>query len=408
MPVNDAPTADVISAHEPASQPLSAGLIVVFAVACGLAVASLYYAQPLLETIGADFHVDESIAGLIVTITQLGYAAGLLLVAPLGDLLENRRLIAIVMGAAVLALVAAAFAGSFGAFIAASLAIGVTSVVAQILVPLAAHLAPPETRGRVVGQVMSGLLAGILLARAASGVLSGALGWRAVYGIAALLSVATVGVLWRVLPDRRPSFALGYRALLGSLAGIYRGEPILRRRAAYQSAMFGTFSLFWTGSTFLLSNAPFHYSQTAIGIFALAGAMGAFFAPIAGRLGDSGHDRMATGAAFLVAAAGFGLTFLHTQIVALVAGAICLDCAVQATLVLGQRAVYALNPAERSRINTLYIATFFVGGAAGSALAGLLYGRAGWAGIAALGVALPLAAFVYWLTEPASARAIER
>ncbi len=364
-----------------------------------MAVGNLYYAQPLLETLGQTFGVGEAPAGLIVTVTQLGYAAGLLLIAPLGDLVENRRLIVVVLGGTVGSAAAAALAGSFAAFLAASLALGVTSVAAQILVPFAAHLAPPERRGRVVGQVMSGLLVGILLARAVAGVVSGAVGWRAVYVLSATLMAAIIVVLMRALPERRPTVTLGYVALLTSLARIFRREPALRRRAAYQAAMFGSFSAFWTAVTFLLAAPHLHLSQTAIGVFALAGAGGALIAPVAGRLGDGGHQHTFTGAAFMLAAAAFGLTLLQTQLWALVVGAVCLDVAVQTTLVLGQRVIYALDPAARSRINTLYVATLFCGGAIGSAGAGVAYARAGWLGVVVLGAALPLAALLYWLSD---------
>jgi predicted MFS family arabinose efflux permease len=387
---------------------MSAGTIAVFAVACGLAVGNLYYSQPLLEQLGRAFHVDAAAASLIVTITQVGYAAGLLFIAPLGDLLENRRLIATVMSGTVVALVAAGCATSFAAFLAASLAIGVTSVAAQILVPFAAHLAPPERAGRVVGQIMSGLLTGLLLARAAAGAISGAIGWRGVYFISAVLSTLIIGVLLRTLPRRQPSFALGYRALLGSMRRIFASEPILRRRAAYQSAMFAAFSAFWTSITFLLAGPLYHLSVTAIGEFALAGAAGALIAPIAGRIGDGGNQRVFTGGAFLLAAAAFALTLLETRMWALVCGAIFLDMAVQTTLVLGQRAIYALDPAARSRLNTLYIATFFCGGAVGSAVSGIVYARAGWIGVAIFGAALPLGAFVFWLSEPRPAPTMVR
>lgn len=377
----------------------SGALIALFAAACGLVVASLYYSQPLLDTIGHSFGVGEATSGLIVTVTQLGYALGLVFLAPLGDLFENRRLIATLLAATVVALVAGAFAPTLSAFIAASLAIGTTSSVAQILVPFAAHLAPARTRGRVVGQVMSGLLTGILLARAAAGIISGAIGWRGVYGIAAALLTVLLVILLRELPARRPSFAQGYGALLASLGRIYRTEPVLRRRAAYQSAMFGTFSAFWTSVTFLLAGPNFHLSETWIGVFALAGAGSAVFAPIAGRLGDSGYERTASGCALVLGAAGFALTLLQTRMWALVVGAILIDVAVQTSLVLGQRAIYGLNPAERSRLNTLYMATFFTGGAIASAVSSALYDRAGWGGVVAFGIALPAAAFGLWLTE---------
>jgi predicted MFS family arabinose efflux permease len=246
---------------------------------------------------------------------------------------------------------------------------------------------------------MSGLLLGILLARAFAGVISGALGWRAVFVISALLLTSTIVVLVRVLPRRQPALAMSYRTLLASLARIYRTQPVLRRRAAYQSAMFGSFSVFWTSITFLLAGPPFHLSQTAIGVFALAGAVGALFAPIAGRLGDGGYEHLASGAAFLIAAAGFMLTLFDHALWALVVGAVLIDLAVQTTLVLGQRAIYALDPAARSRLNTLYIATFFCGGALGSALAGMIFARAGWPGVVAFGAGLPLVAFAWWLTD---------
>jgi predicted MFS family arabinose efflux permease len=253
---------------------------------------------------------------------------------------------------------------------------------------------------------VSGLLLGILLARAAAGIISGAIGWRAVYLISAALLTFTIIVLLRVLPRRQPTFALGYGALVGSLWRLFATEPILRRRAAYQSAMFACFSAFWTCITFLLAGPYYHLSQTGIGVFALAGAVGALFAPIAGRLGDSGHDRAVTGGAFVVASAAFALTLLQTRMWALVGGAIFLDLAVQTTLVLGQRAIYALDPAARSRLNTIYIATFFCGGAAGSAVAGIAYARAGWPGVATLGTVLPVCAFAFWLSErrPSPAR----
>jgi predicted MFS family arabinose efflux permease len=302
-----------------------------------------------------------------------------------------------------LALVAAVFSPTIGIFLAASFAIGVTSVVAQILVPLASHFAPEGKRGEVVGQVMSGLLIGILLARAVAGIISSFVGWRGVYVVSAILLAGMIAVLARTIPYRAPDSNASYGALLASLARIYRSEPVLRRRAIYQFTMFGSFSVFWTAITFLLSSAPFHFSTAWIGAVALAGAAGAFIAPVAGRLGDAGYGRIATGCALLLASAAFALTLFQTSIVAIVAGAILLDLAVQTTLILGQHAIYALNPAERSRLNTLYISTFFLGGALGSALAAVLYAHGGWPAVVALGAGMPLVAFLIWLTEPRAA-----
>ncbi|MQY31342.1 MFS transporter [Nocardia aurantia] len=399
-PVTEGPAAPAgESAPAGPAHTLSSALVVVFAVACGLAAANLYYAQPLIITIASAFHVSQSAAGMVVTVTQLGYAAGLLLVAPLGDLFENRRLITVVMSVAVLALLAASATTTLPGFLAAALAIGLTSVVAQVLVPFAAHLAPPHARGRVVGQVMSGLLTGIVLARSVSGIIAGIAGWRAVYIFSAALLAVMVILLRRILPLRTPEFGTGYGRLLASLGRIYLREPVLRRRAFYQAAMFGSFSVFWTAITLLLARPPFHFSQISIGLFAIAGVLGVFMAPLAGRLGDQGHERWVTGVAFLLAAGSFAVTLWQDRLWALIFGAVFLDLAVQTTLVLGQRAIYALNPAERSRLNTLYIATFFVGGALGSAGAGIAFARYGWAGVVVLGTAFPLAAFVFWLTE---------
>jgi predicted MFS family arabinose efflux permease len=378
---------------------LPRSLVTTFAIACGLTVGNIYYAQPLLATLADAFGTSEASAALIVTITQVGYAVGLLILVPLGDLVENRRLVVTISAGTVLALLVASAAPSLAVFFVASLGIGVTSVVAQVLVPFAAHLAPPETRGRVIGQVMSGLLLGILLARAMAGILAGVLGWRAVYLISAILLAAMILVLRRMLPIHKPTFAEGYGVLVASLAKIYRKEPLLRRRAAYQAIMFGSFSAFWTSVTFLLSGPQFHLSQAGIGVFSLAGAIGALFAPVAGHLGDAGFERPATGMAFLISAGGFALTLVPTKLWALVVGAILIDLGTQATLVLGQQVIYGLNPAERSRLNTLYIATFFVGGAIGSGVAGIAYAYAGWPAVVAFGAALPIAGFVFWLSD---------
>jgi len=373
-------------------------LTITFAVACGLTAGNLYYAQPLLGVLGKAFGVGPDRTGLLVTLTQLGYALGLLLLVPLGDLFENRRLIGRVLWLTSLALLAASFAPNFVSFAMASLTIGFTSVVAQVLVPFAAHLAPPAERGRVVGQVMSGLLIGVLLARAVSGLVSEAWGWPAVFQLSAGLLVLLNLWLAMILPRRQPNNQLTYWQLLGSLRRIFLEYEPLRRRALYQVTMFGSFSAFWTGLTFWLSAPPWNYGQGAIGRFALIGAIGALSAPWFGRQGDAGRGRPLTGLCLLGTAAGFALT-LHGSLWALILGTLVLDACVQATLVLGQQVIYQLEPDQRSRINTLYIASFFLGGAIASALSGWAFARWGWPGVVALGCGLPLSGFVYWLSE---------
>ena len=258
-------------------------LTVVLAAACGLTVANIYYAQPLLDLIAGDFRVSQGSAALIVMVTQLGYALGLLLLAPLGDLLENRAMSSRTLLATAAALFLAAVAPSFGVLLAASVLIGITSVVVQILVPLAAHLAPAEQRGRLVGRVMSGLLLGILLARTVASLVAAHGGWRSIYLISGALMLALSLTLLRVLPHRRPAQRTSYVRLMASIVSLVRTEPVLRRRAISQALMFGAFSGFWTSIAYQLVDTH-HLSQTGVGVFALVGAGGAAAAPIAGWL----------------------------------------------------------------------------------------------------------------------------
>ncbi len=382
---------------------ISGARVLTFAAACGMTVANLYYIQPLTKVIGHEFGIGEAGSGLAVTVTQTGYIAGLLFLVPLSDFIENRRLITTVFLIAAAALLAISWAPSFPVFLAISAMIGISSVAAQLLVPLAAHLATPESRGQVVGKVMSGLLTGILLARAFAGFISGALGWRAVYRISAGLLLVMVPVLLRMLPERRPDAPSSYGKLLKSLAEIFAREPQLRRRSTYQLLLFGTFTAFWTSVTFLLSNPQHHLSQTSIGWFSLAGAAGAMVAPVAGWLGDHGHARSATGSAMLLAVGAFSLTLLESHMAALVAGCILLDMGVNTVHVLNQHIIYTLNPAERGRLNTIYMVMFFIGGSISSALSSLMYARFGWPGVVAVGGGMATLAFLFWLTESSTA-----
>jgi predicted MFS family arabinose efflux permease len=273
-----------------------------------------------------------------------------------------------------------------------------------MLVPLAAHLAPEQARGRVVGQVMSGLLLGILLARTVSSLLAAAVSWRAVYALSAVLMLAVSAVLRVVLPERRPGHRTSYAGLLRSLPVLLREEPALRWRAAYQICMFGAFSVFWTAISDELVDRH-ALSQTSVGLFALVGAAGAAAAPIAGRLGDHGHVRATTGAATALGALSMALAGVGERSVVLLAAAgVLLDLAVQGNQVVGQRVIYGLRPEARARINTIYMSSFFLAGAAASAAAGQLWEHSGWSGVCALGAGLPAVAFLLWLREPADVR----
>ncbi|OKP83631.1 MFS transporter [Paenibacillus helianthi] len=373
------------------------------AASCGLIVANLYYAQTLVGPISEATHLSSGAAGLIVTLTQIGYVIGLLFVVPLSDIIENRRLTVISLTVVVVALVAAAFASNASLFLGASLFIGLGSVAAQILVPYASYLATEEHRGRVVGNVMSGLLLGIMFARPLASFISGLWGWHAIFAISAVVITLLTILLSRVLPERQPVPSMNYGGLIRSLGTLLKNTPVLRRRAMYQASLFGTFSLFWTTVSLRLADT-YHLTQQGIALFALAGVAGAVAAPIAGRWADRGWTRPLTGLAFGLAAAAFLLAYLFqgdskVTLGLLVVGAIILDMGVSGNLVLGQRAIYSLGSEARGRLNGLFMAIFFIGGAIGSSLGGWSYAYGGWGLTTLIGLALPVLAFLYYLTE---------
>ena len=375
-------------------------LTLVMALACGLAAANLYYAQPLLDEISRALGVGSGPASGIVTAAQVGYGVGLVFVVPLGDLLDRRRLVVCLLVLSAPALLAAALAPSLAVLAAAILCACVASVAAQVLVPFAASLATPEERGRVVGAVMTGLLMGILLARTLSGAVAALAGWRSVFGLAAVLMLGLAGLLARELPRSQPAPTQGYRELLRSVAQIARDEPVVRRRAAYGAAGFAAFSVFWTSLAFLLSGPPYGYGEGVIGLFGLLGVAGVLIARVAGRAADAGRTRAATGLALAGLAVSFGVVALGgTRLWALIAGAIVLDVAVQANQILNQSEIYRARPDATSRVTTIYMATIFAGGAVGSVASGALWSAAGWNGVCALGAGLGALAFWGWLTE---------
>ncbi|HEV7678113.1 MAG TPA: MFS transporter [Candidatus Dormibacteraeota bacterium] len=390
-----------MSQPAPAQGGISRRLVVVMAVACGMAVANLYYAQPLLSRLGTEMHVSSGTAGLLVTLTQAGYAAGLMLLVPLGDLVERRRLVTTVLLGTALALAGTALAPNFAVLAAFGVAIGVSSVVAQILVPFAASLAADHERGRVVGMVMSGLLLGILLARTVSGVLGQAAGWRTVYWVAAALMVVLAAVLHHELPSRRERTTLTYAGLLRSTLALLRDEPLLRVRSFYGAIVFAIFSIFWTSVAFLLAGPPYGYGESVIGLFGLAGAAGVVVASVAGRLADRGMHRITTGVSLLILAVSFALIAAgRNHVVPLLAGIVVLDMGVQGVHITNQSLVYDIRPQARSRLNSVYLTLYFVGGALGSAASAAVYAAHGWLGVSLLGVAVTGVGLVAWALEP--------
>ncbi|SEE79034.1 Predicted arabinose efflux permease, MFS family [Rhizobiales bacterium GAS188] len=397
VPAVQVPAAKVPAAKVPASM---------FAVAVGVAVVSLFASQALIGTLGEALGLGSA-ANAVTALTLLGYAVGLVLLVPLIDLIANRRMILLTLAAEVVSLAVASAAPSATLFLVASFAIGVSSSAIQMLVPTAASLAPEAIRGRVVGNVMSGLMLGILLSRPLASLIGGTFGWRCFYASDALLLALVTAYLALRLPDRRPARNSTYLAFIVSLGRLLRDEPVLRKRALYQALLMASFSAFWTSVALLLAGAPFSLGPTGIALFALAGAGGAVIAPIAGRAGDRGFERGATIMAHLAA-----LLALAAAAVAiygglprglspglLAAAAVLLDCGVIADQALGRRAINMLDPQARGRVNGLFTGLFFIGSALGAGLAGPAWSIFGWAGICGVGFIFAAAALLVHLAD---------
>ena len=388
---------------------LPAGLVRLMAVTCAVTVANLYYAQPLLHSIGGALHVSQGSASLLVTVGQAGYALGLLFIVPAGDIMRRRPLLTGLLAFCALTLAGCALApGLFWLGLAAGLC-AVTSVVVQMLVPYAATLASDRERSRVIGTLMGGLLIGILLSRTFAGVVAGFAGWRAVYGIAAVFMALTALMLRRALPDHGPQLAIRYREQLRGVLQVARAEPALRWRALIAASGFGSFACFWTTVTFLLAGPEYGFSQLDIGLFALVGAAGAISSMAAGRMLDArpGLRWPASGVALALLAVAYlpiGLGGAHlgaAGLVLLIVGVLLMDACVQASHVINQSVIYDLLPEARSRLTTVYITTMFAGGAIGSAAGAQAYEHWGWTGATLTAAAFPLAGLLCWLaTRP--------
>lgn len=374
---------------------VSRRLVLLLAIACGTAVANLYYVQPLLNVIGAAFGVSDAAAALLVTCAQAGYLAGLALLVPLGDLLERRRLVSVLLLGAAAAAAACAAAPSFVVLAAALVAVGAMSVVAMILVPLAATLAGREQRGQVVGTVMSGLLIGILLSRTLSGLIAELGGWRLVFALAAVSMLALAVALCRGLAPIPPTEQLRYAELLRSVLSLIGEEPVLRQRMLLGATSMGGFAVLWTSIALLLAKAPYGYGEGVIGLFGLAGVAGALVAPLAGRLADRGHQRLSLIVLLVATLVSWALLALGgSSLAALIAGIALFDAGVQGSHINNQSAIYRLRPEARSRLTTAYMVAFFAGGVAGSVLSATVYAAAGWSGTCMLGAAFALIALV--------------
>ncbi|ALD45575.1 MFS transporter [Serratia marcescens] len=376
---------------------LSPALTVLIAIATGLAVASNYYAQPLLETIATGFNLSVNQAGFIVTAAQLGYATGLLLLVPLGDMFERRGLIVFMTLLAAGGMLITATSATLPMMILGTALTGLFSVVAQILVPLAATLAHPEKRGKTVGIIMSGLLLGILLARTVAGALASFGGWRTIYWVASVLMILMALILWRALPRYKQHSGLNYPQLLASIFSLFCRTPLLRTRAILGALSFANFSVLWTSMAFLLAAPPFNYSEGVIGLFGLVGAAGALAASRAGHLADKGKAGLTTTVGLvLLLLSWIPIALAKQSLWALIAGILILDLAVQAVHVTNQSVMYRIMPEARNRLTAGYMTSYFIGGALGSLLSASAYQHAGWYGVAAVGGVLCLLNLLTW------------
>ncbi len=382
---------------------LTAPIILLMSVATGLAVASNYYAQPLLHTIGQQFSISNAAAGAIVTTAQLSYAVGLMLLVPLGDMFERRALIVLMNLLAAGGLLISAFASNIAVLILGTALTGMLSVVAQILVPFAATLAAPHERGKAVGTVMSGLLLGILLARTAAGALADVGSWRTVYWVAAILMLCMSAVLWHVLPRYQSPTAMSYPRLLGSILRMFVEEPLFRARSLIGGLLFAAFSMLWTPLTFLLAGPPYEYGNTTIGLFGLAGAAGAYAANRFGRLADRGLGNLATRVGLLLLLGSWGLmAFGQVSVVALLAGIVVQDLAIQGVHVTNTSSIYRLRPEARSRLTAGYVTCYFIGGASGSLVSSWLYAHFGWPAVVTAGAVLAALTLAYGALAPSA------
>ncbi|GLQ09760.1 MFS transporter [Devosia yakushimensis] len=378
--------------------PLTRARVFLFALASGLAVANVYFAHPLLDVMADDLGLSRASAGLIAGITQLGYGLGLVLLVPLGDLIDRRKLIIAQSFLSVVALICVGFSTSATMLLASIAIVGLLAVVTQALVAYAASLAHPSERGHVVGMVTGGIVLGILLARSVAGILTDLSGWRTVYLVSAAMTSAVALLLWRTLPQQeRPPTGLSYPGLIKSLATLLIEEPVLRIRAVIAMLIFANITTLLAPLVLPLSAPPFSLSHTEIGLFGFAGAAGALAAIRAGRWTDAGHGQRTTGIALgLMLAAWLPISLLDHSILWLIAGVLVIDFGLQATHVTNQAMIYRVRPEAQSRLTAAYMVFYSIGSAIGSSTSTIVYAWAGWTGVCVTGAAISLVTIIFW------------
>lgn len=362
------------------NQKLSRTDIILMAFCTGLIVANIYYCQPLVVLIAKDFNLTETVAGRITYLTQIGYALGLFLLVPLGDMFERKKQILLITGLAIFALLLAAVSHTFFVLEIASVLIGTCSIVPQLILPLAANLSTDENRGANIGMIMSGLLVGILASRAVSGSIGYWLDWRAVYYIAAAICALLIILMARRFPQSYPNFKGTYRELMRSMFGYIKSEPALRETSIINFLAFAIISAFWTTMVLFLANPPFNFQTLQIGLFGIAGAAGALAAPLVGKLSDGGNPRKNLMIGFILQLVSMALFyFTGSHLYLFIIGIILIDIAQQAIHVTNQTRIYTLIPEARNRLNTIFMSVSFIGASCGSALGLWLWGQGGWA-----------------------------
>lgn len=373
---------------------MTASLTALMAVTCGLVVANIYYNQPLLAEIGRSFHIQDSTASILATITQVGYTIGLLFAVPLGDKMERKKLILFKLSCAGVAMLLAAFATSFPILVIAGLLTGIFSAVPQLLLPMAAQLANNHERGKIVGRVMSGLLIGILLSRTISGYVGAHFGWRIMFGAGAAIMTVLVIALARLLPSNRPTYEGNYASLMLSLLTLTKSLRSLQKSALTGACMFGAFSVFWTTLVFFLEGPPYHYGSDMVGLFGLIGACGALAAPLAGKAADKRGPNFTLRIGIFSVLIAFIILMTGAKLLwALIIGVIILDIGMQVTHISNQSRIFALLPEARSRINTVYMTSAFIGGSLGSVVGSLAWVNWNWTGVCCAALAFVIIAW---------------
>lgn len=382
------------------SSVLSNFLILVMAVSCGVTIANLFYIQPLLADIANTFQVTQVSIGFAAMLTQIGYATGMIFILPLGDIVEKRKLIVIMLFCSTCSLLTMFFSFHLTMLLISSFAVGFTSIIPQLIIPLAAQLSDQNQRGKTIGTILSGLLIGILVSRTAGGILGEAFGWRIVYLIAAIMMIMLMISLRKLIPLCEPVSDLKYTQLLKSMIKLIKSEPVLREASLNGAMMFAAFSAFWTSLIFLLESPQYHLGAEAAGLFGLVGICGALTAPLVGRIADKKGPKFAIGICIIAVTISYILFFVFGfKIWGLVLGVTLLDLGVQSCNVCNQTRIHSLNGEARNRLNTVYMVSFFLGGALGSFLGTYTYAHFGWYGVCAFGLATQMIALIIHKTR---------